>query len=743
MRPRSIPLFLLLVAPAHAQLGSGADGAITINQAKNLNTDILANGRTKPDGEAFKVAALGGSTVTVAGTGTGGTIASQVGTSIAAGNTVLLINLRGDAASSGSVGQFEMLTVLSVAGATVTLTTALTKSYGVGGNADLTGQSVVLQRVPNYTDVTIADNGVLTTNAFDGLVGGVVAFQANGTVQVAGMIDVSGKGYRGGLPGVQGDDFGQQGESPKGSGGRATAASLNGGGGGKSAGGAAGGGGGGYGTIGTGGGSAQGISGVGGGVAGDANLTQILFGGGGGGGGDDNRDFQFCNQQVCSPPWQGYPGGAGGGILLLAADAFNISNGFIRSLGANGVSGPSAFGEDGGAGGGGSGGSILLYANTVDTPVNRINAKGGAGGTTDGGGGAGGAGGVGRIAILTSGTISGATYPPFTKVSPLKANGSSCAQGSECQTGNCVDKVCCNTLCGGGKSNDCQACSIAAGAAVNGLCGALSTQAAPTVTCRPAVDLCDTPETCAPDNVACPNDTFKAMGTVCRPASDGCDLQEKCDGLGSACPKDDVVTTGTLCRAAFDSCDAEESCDGSSPVCPKDLVKPSTTVCRTASGVCDAEEKCDGINTACPADAVKPAIVLCRAADGVCDSAERCDGKSKSCPEDEVLPSTTVCRVKSGECDIEELCDGTAKVCPADQNKPSGAACSAGLCRNNGTCVPVVAPSNPDPFNASGGCALRGRSSPNWLGLGLLALLLFRRQATSESLGRVRPPAPR
>ncbi len=53
---------------------------------------------------------------------------------------------------------------------------------------------------------------------------------------------------------------------------------------------------------------------------------------------------------------------------------------------------------------------------------------------------------------------------------PAAADGVACSGASGCASGFCVDGVCCNTACAGG-ATDCQACSVAAGAAADGTCG--------------------------------------------------------------------------------------------------------------------------------------------------------------------------------------------------------------------------------------------------------------------------------
>lgn len=48
--------------------------------------------------------------------------------------------------------------------------------------------------------------------------------------------------------------------------------------------------------------------------------------------------------------------------------------------------------------------------------------------------------------------------------------GAPCSSAAQCQSGFCVNQVCCDTACSG----ECQACSIAAGAATDGVCGSIS-----------------------------------------------------------------------------------------------------------------------------------------------------------------------------------------------------------------------------------------------------------------------------
>ena len=89
--------------------------------------------------------------------------------------------------------------------------------------------------------------------------------------------------------------------------------------------------------------------------------------------------------------------------------------------------------------------------------------------------------------------------------------GIACVADATCETNLCIDGVCCDKPCGGRDPGDCRACSVAAGAAQDGLCGTL---VADTV-CRPAAAACDAPEVCDGDAVACPADVDAADDTAC------------------------------------------------------------------------------------------------------------------------------------------------------------------------------------------------------------------------------------
>jgi len=209
-------------------------------------------------------------------------------------------------------------------------------------------------------------------------------------------------------------------------------------------------------------------------------------------------------------------------------------------------------------------------------------------------------------------TVYGTDRVQARVVVTLAANGSACSSAVDCKSGLCVDGACCNTACGGGVTTDCQACSVKAGAAADGVCGPASSG----TECRPAAGSCDAAETCDGTATTCPADVFKTAGSPCRAAAGDCDVAEVCDGASAACPADGVKPAGTACRAVAGDCDVAETCDGATGICPADLFKSSSEVCRPAAGECDAEETCSGQDKDCPADGQQPDGAACTG--GVC-----------------------------------------------------------------------------------------------------------------------------
>ncbi|MBN2197199.1 MAG: trypsin-like peptidase domain-containing protein [Polyangiaceae bacterium] len=141
--------------------------------------------------------------------------------------------------------------------------------------------------------------------------------------------------------------------------------------------------------------------------------------------------------------------------------------------------------------------------------------------------------------------------------------GTSCSVRADCANGNCIDGVCCRTSCGGGV-DDCQACSVAAGAPTDG-------------TCSPV-----------------------AAGKTCRAARGPCDVAELCDGTDLGCPEDGLVPAATECRAEDCSLGSERPvafCSGEDATCPSVAARPcGLYVCgeRSCLTACDEDADCVG-----------------------------------------------------------------------------------------------------------------------------------------------------
>jgi hypothetical protein len=117
------------------------------------------------------------------------------------------------------------------------------------------------------------------------------------------------------------------------------------------------------------------------------------------------------------------------------------------------------------------------------------------------------------------------------------STGAACSNNSQCASGFCVDSRCCDTACGGGSLSDCQACSVARGAANDGVCGVIA----------------------GPNQVICRN--YARVPGIC-------DLREYCDGVNSACPPDVGTNQGVVCNAQSGAVCPSNSVAGAPHICP-------------------------------------------------------------------------------------------------------------------------------------------------------------------------------
>lgn len=295
--------------------------------------------------------------------GTAGTTSlSATNASFATGQLLLIHQTRGT-----GVGTWELNKISSYVAGTITTSYSLINTYTDSGASQ--AQVRVLKQ---YSAVTINSAKTYTAKAWDGDVGGILAFVCNGTTTVTGTISANGSGFRGGLGNNNSGSLGDSGEGTAGASvANSSAANGNGGGGGKSTGGP---------TPSGGGNGTAGSEANGGAIVGNAGLTLMDFGGGGGGRGMDS-------------PAQN-DGTRGGGIILIISKTLSVT-GTITGLGLDHQTNAGA----------GAGGSVLLKGQALTLGSTLTTATGGAGD------GSGGAGGTGRIHADYSTSISGTTNP--------------------------------------------------------------------------------------------------------------------------------------------------------------------------------------------------------------------------------------------------------------------------------------------------------------------------------------------
>lgn len=324
-------------------------------------------------------------------------------------------NTFGTIATIGSAGNYQIMTIAShteTAGlpTSFTFTSAPTLPFTLTANSSVQIVSFKLLGSPNYTTTS-----AISALAWDGNIGGIVAFEVVGTLNLNHSVNANFAGFRGGLRSTDynagclnsvfqtaSTNYGAKGEgihkNTNANYTNARAKIANGGGGGL----AHNAGGGGGGNIGTGGLGGIGwqctAANTGHGLGGQSlmpfyAMNRIFMGGGGGGG-------QMNNTSATN-------GGKGGGIVFIKANQLITSATCATpiSITANGQTATNS-GNDG-SGGGGAAGTVVLQVNTFTSSAAcplTIAANGGNGGTVGNSGthGAGGAGGQGAIIFLAS-----------------------------------------------------------------------------------------------------------------------------------------------------------------------------------------------------------------------------------------------------------------------------------------------------------------------------------------------------
>ncbi|AKF05203.1 MYXO-CTERM sorting domain-containing protein [Sandaracinus amylolyticus] len=255
------------------------------------------------------------------------------------------------------------------------------------------------------------------------------------------------------------------------------------------------------------------------------------------------------------------------------------------------------------------------------------------------------------------------------RISVGDALGSACTSSRECGSGTCVDGVCCVSGCGGG-APDCMACSVAAGAAVDGLCGPVR------------------------------------ASTVCRTASGACDVADVCDGTSIACPEDAHAEDGTPCLDG-DLCNGGEQC--------------AAGVCRSGHPI-----RCEDFDP-CTRDACDPAVGCSWVPDPSCGDAGADAGTDAGSASTDDAGTASDAGADDGGSGNDGGSDDDAGA-----SAGSDAGTDAATHGADGS-APATDDGGVTPADAGGGCGCRvhtanGSASTGLLPLVLVAVALARRR---------------
>ena len=254
-----------------------------------------------------------------------------------------------------------------------------------------------------------------------------------------------------------------------------------------------------------------------------------------------------------------------------------------------------------------------------------------------------------------------------------KQNGQPCAQASECKSGECVDKICCESACTGG----CRSCALVGSL---GKCTMVSAGSA------------DPRATCTDSGAA------------------GCQNNGKCDGAGSC----QLYAKGTTCTG--ESCASNvytgsSSCDGVGRCVTPDAIPCSPYVCNGSKcfNACTTDAQCLTPNR-CASNscgqsnngATCTAANQCKSgfcAQGICCD-KSCTGACQSCALSGTVGTCT--NVATGTTDPAGVCkDQGSSTCGTNGK------CQAGACQryaSGTTCKAATCPSASVTFTGASTC---------------------------------------
>ncbi len=196
-------LYAILLLPAALANSPGKNGTrtvATLNTVVNQSTTLSL------------AASAGNSTITVADITQLSSPEAVGGGALAVGDVILIYQARGatinttntpsygDITNYGNAGNYEFQSVASVSVNSIglaPLSTGNSCTVGALKRNYVSGAQVI--RVPQYAGLTVNTGASISTLAWTGSVGGVVAIRVQNTLTINGTITVAGAGFRGGI----------------------------------------------------------------------------------------------------------------------------------------------------------------------------------------------------------------------------------------------------------------------------------------------------------------------------------------------------------------------------------------------------------------------------------------------------------------------------------------------------------------------------------------------------------------
>jgi hypothetical protein len=187
MSKRAIIILVILLQVFFAGAQPGKDGDLTVSslgQVVNRYTKVVANINA------------GTSTITVT------SVAADLGT-LTTGDLIMVYQAQGASIQTtndsnygailayNSAGLYEFAYVNSVVGNDITVSCELKNNYSVAGKTQVI-------KVPLYSNLTINSGASIAAKAWDGNTGGILVIHVRGILTNNGIINVVGKGFRGG-----------------------------------------------------------------------------------------------------------------------------------------------------------------------------------------------------------------------------------------------------------------------------------------------------------------------------------------------------------------------------------------------------------------------------------------------------------------------------------------------------------------------------------------------------------------